>query len=94
MTDVDAEYERLKAAGMTCHAPPLVFDDGRIETTYSRDPDGNVVQIQEALDPNHAIAQKQKRIWSARSPVLIEFGPPQDRAFATPIAHMNPVTTL
>lgn len=39
--DVDAEYERLKAAGMEFHcAPP----DG-LRATYGRDPDGNVVEI-------------------------------------------------
>lgn len=58
VTDVDAEYERLKAAGMNFHAPPQLFDEGRIKTTYGRDPDGNVVEIQEILDPEHAIALK------------------------------------
>ena len=43
MTDVDAEYQRLTAAGMRFHCPPQ--DLGGARTTYGRDPDGNVVQV-------------------------------------------------
>lgn len=48
VVDIDAEYERLKAAGMTFHCPPL--DLGIAKATYGRDPDGNVVELQEVLD--------------------------------------------
>ena len=44
--DVDAEYERLKAAGMTFHCPPQDIGSG-IRTTYGRDPFGNVLELQE-----------------------------------------------
>jgi catechol 2,3-dioxygenase-like lactoylglutathione lyase family enzyme len=48
VTDLDAEYDRLKAAGMTFHCPPQML--GRsVKTTYGRDPDGNVVELQEIL---------------------------------------------
>ncbi len=55
VTDVESEYQRLKAAGMKFHAPLLVFDDGAICTTYGRDPDGNVIEIQEVRNKNHSI---------------------------------------
>jgi len=48
VTDLDAEYDRLKTAGMTFHCPPQML--GRsVKTTYGRDPDGNVVELQEIL---------------------------------------------
>jgi catechol 2,3-dioxygenase-like lactoylglutathione lyase family enzyme len=48
VTDIDAEYERLKAAGMTFHCPPQ--GRGAIRATYGRDPDGNVVELLEVKD--------------------------------------------
>lgn len=53
--DLDAEYARLKAAGVTFHCPPLEIGMG-IKTTYGRDPDGNVIEFQEVLDDTSAIA--------------------------------------
>ena len=53
--DVDAEYERLTAAGMTFHCPPQEIGMG-IRTTYGRDPDGNVIELQEILDDSSPIA--------------------------------------
>ena len=52
--DIDAEYERLSAAGMRFHCPPL--DLGIAKATYGRDPDGNVVELQEILTANNPIA--------------------------------------
>ena len=54
VVDIDAEYERLKAAGMTFHCPPL--DLGISKATYGRDPDGNVVELQEVLDKDSPMA--------------------------------------
>ncbi|MGR8920354.1 MAG: VOC family protein [Gammaproteobacteria bacterium] len=45
VTDIDAEYERLKAAGMRFHCAPQALGD--IRATYGRDPDGNVVELLE-----------------------------------------------
>ncbi len=47
VSDIDAEYRRLSDRGMTFNAPPMLSDGGRIKTTYGRDPDGNVVELQE-----------------------------------------------
>ena len=42
--DCHAEFERLKAAGMTFHASALKMPGGGV-FAYGRDPDGNVVEI-------------------------------------------------
>jgi len=57
VTDIDAEYERLKAAGMTFHCPPQDAGGG-IRATYGRDPDGNVVELLETRDTESAISLK------------------------------------
>jgi catechol 2,3-dioxygenase-like lactoylglutathione lyase family enzyme len=54
VVDIESEYERLKAAGMTFHCPPQ--DLGIAKATYGRDPDGNVVELQEVLDPGSPTA--------------------------------------
>jgi len=56
VTDIDAEYARLTAAGMRFHASPPAASDmgGAIRATYGRDPDGNVIELQEILDPNYS----------------------------------------
>jgi len=54
VVDIDAEYERLKAGGMTFHCPPQ--DLGLAKATYGRDPDGNVVELQEILDKDSPMA--------------------------------------
>jgi glyoxylase I family protein len=44
VSDIDNEYQRLKAAGVTFHCPPLEFP-GYAKATYGRDPDGNVIEF-------------------------------------------------
>ncbi|MGR8946495.1 MAG: VOC family protein [Gammaproteobacteria bacterium] len=46
VTDIEAEYERLKSAGMRFHCAPQPV--GELQATYGRDPDGNVVELLEA----------------------------------------------
>lgn len=45
--DVEAEYRRLRDAGVEFHAPPQDF--GGVKATYGRDPDGNVFELQEIV---------------------------------------------
>jgi glyoxylase I family protein len=52
---LDREYERLSKAGMTFHCPPQDVAAG-VRTTYGRDPDGNVVELQELTSGEHRIA--------------------------------------
>lgn len=43
VTDIEAEYERLSAAGMTFHARPV--DLGASAAIYGRDPWGNIIEL-------------------------------------------------
>lgn len=63
VTDIEKEFERLRALGMTFgHSAPL--DVGHVKSIYGRDPEGNVIEIQQtekncnfplsALPPVHA----------------------------------------
>lgn len=47
--DIDAEYERLSAAGMRFHTAPKGAGGRPFRATYGRDPDGNVVELIEIL---------------------------------------------
>ena len=55
VTDLDAEYERLSGAGVAFHSPPQDLGAG-VRTTYGRDPDGNVVELQELSSADHRYA--------------------------------------
>jgi catechol 2,3-dioxygenase-like lactoylglutathione lyase family enzyme len=55
VSDLDAEYSRLQAAGMKFHCPPQELGGG-VKTTYGRDPDGNVIELQEISSPESPIA--------------------------------------
>ena len=46
VNNVEAEYEPLRDAGMRFHCEPQDLGFG-VNTTYGRDPDGNVVELQE-----------------------------------------------
>jgi catechol 2,3-dioxygenase-like lactoylglutathione lyase family enzyme len=57
--DIEAEYERLKAAGMVFHCPPQNM--GGVSATYGRDPDGNIVELLEVKDSANPIALNTMR---------------------------------
>ena len=44
--DCQADYERLVAAGMDFHCPPMTAPTGA-KLTYGRDPDGNIIELLE-----------------------------------------------
>lgn len=47
VTDIEQEYERLLGLGMTFgHSAPV--DVGHVKSIYGRDPEGNVIEIQQA----------------------------------------------
>lgn len=55
VTDIDAEYERLTDGGMQFHSPPPTtaeLGSSRLRAIYGRDPDGNIVELQEILHPD------------------------------------------
>ena len=55
VTDIHAEYERLTEAGVEFHCEPQDLGWGVI-CTYARDPDGNVVELQELVPAEHRLA--------------------------------------
>lgn len=60
--DLDAEYTRLAAAGMRFNCPPPPLDSlgsGKIRAVYGRDPDGNLIELQEILDPTFTFAMER-----------------------------------
>ena len=50
VVDIEREYERLKALGMTFGHPRPV-DAGHVKSVYGRDPEGNVIELQQTA-PN------------------------------------------
>jgi catechol 2,3-dioxygenase-like lactoylglutathione lyase family enzyme len=60
VTDLPAEYERMKKNGMTFHGPPAEVEGGRIRSIYGKDPDGNIVELQE-LAADHDMAVQRLR---------------------------------
>ncbi|MFM7274071.1 MAG: VOC family protein [Gammaproteobacteria bacterium] len=61
VTDIDYEYERMKSLGMTFNCPPPTREElghGAIRAAYGRDPEGNIIELQEVLDPEHPIYLK------------------------------------
>ena len=50
--DVDAEYERLKALGVTFAALPANRPDWGLRSANFRDPDGNLIEINRDLSPS------------------------------------------
>lgn len=49
VTDIEAEYVRLSSLGMT-FGHPAPIDMGHVKTVYGRDPEGNVIEIQQTAD--------------------------------------------
>ena len=49
VTDIEQEYLRLQTLGMTFGAPHPV-DAGHVKSVYGRDPEGNVIEIQQTAE--------------------------------------------
>ena len=49
VTDIDYEFERLKGLGMT-FGQSAPIDVGHVKSIYGRDPEGNLIEIQETQD--------------------------------------------
>lgn len=56
VVNIDAVYERMRAAGGTFHAPPQ--DHGHLKAVYGRDPDGNLIEIMELFGDRHPMMLK------------------------------------
>ena len=51
VTDVDAAWDQLSALGITFDRRPV--DLGPVKLIYGKDPDGNLLEIQEFIDKDH-----------------------------------------
>ncbi|MGL4565562.1 MAG: VOC family protein [Halioglobus sp.] len=49
VTEIEQEYMRLKQLGMT-FSEPAPIDVGHVKTIYGRDPEGNLIEIQQTAD--------------------------------------------
>jgi catechol 2,3-dioxygenase-like lactoylglutathione lyase family enzyme len=49
VTDIESEYERLKSAGVEFISEPQTMGNHRVKAVYARDPDNNIVELQEIL---------------------------------------------
>jgi len=52
--DIEDEWERLSNCGMTFSRRPVDF--GQFKAIYGKDPDGNIIELQEVADAAHPIA--------------------------------------
>jgi len=52
VTDLDHEYARLMEHGVSFINEPMWGGEG-VRVAYGRDPDGNIVELQEITDPKH-----------------------------------------
>ncbi len=59
VTDIEAEHDRLTAAGMTFFRRPANF--GELRAVYGKDPEGNIVEIQET-SPDMVFALEQLKM--------------------------------
>ena len=60
VTDIDAEYDRLVAAGVASISAPQSIGHNMVRSVYLRDPDGNIVELQEifagsGIDRSHVV---------------------------------------
>jgi catechol 2,3-dioxygenase-like lactoylglutathione lyase family enzyme len=49
VTDIEEEFERLKTLGMTFNQSAPI-DVGHVKTIYGRDPEGNLIELQQTAD--------------------------------------------
>lgn len=49
VTDIDHEFTRLQNLGMT-FSEPAPIDVGHVKTIYGRDPEGNLIEIQQTIN--------------------------------------------
>ncbi len=49
VTDIDAEYQRLVAAGVPFISAPQLMANNTVKAVYARDPDNNIVELQEVF---------------------------------------------
>ncbi|HEX7858400.1 MAG TPA: VOC family protein [Sphingobium sp.] len=61
VTDIEQEYVRLKGLGMTFGHPEPI-DMGHVKTVYGRDPEGNVIEVQQCMPDNGMTLEDLKAV--------------------------------
>jgi glyoxylase I family protein len=56
VTDIDAEHARLTAAGARFNRAPPHPTMAGLKSIYGRDPDGNIIELQETLDDSYGMS--------------------------------------
>jgi catechol 2,3-dioxygenase-like lactoylglutathione lyase family enzyme len=56
VTDIDAECARLTAAGVRFNRAPPHLEMSGLKAIYGRDPDGNLIELQETLNNSYGIS--------------------------------------
>jgi glyoxylase I family protein len=56
VTDIDAEHERLTAAGAHFNRAPPHQEMSGLKAIYGRDPDGNIIELQETMNDSYGIS--------------------------------------
>ncbi len=62
VTDIDGEYLRLKSAGVEFLSEPQSLEGVGLRSVYMRDPDGNIVELQEVF-PGSPVDRSHVRGW-------------------------------
>ena len=60
VTDIEAEWERLSRLGLTFRRRPV--DLGDVKAIYGKDPEGNIIEIQQILPADHEFAFDRLRL--------------------------------
>ena len=64
VTDIQAEYRRLTSLGLDFVSEPVELDD--FWQVYSRDLDGNIFSLRQAVDPQSRLSVRKLDAWGAR----------------------------
>jgi glyoxylase I family protein len=72
VTDIDAEHERLTAAGARFNRAPPHQEMSGLKAIYGRDPDGNIIELQETLNDSYGISMSGLPMLRHRSDVVAE----------------------
>ena len=54
--DIETEYRRLESAGMTFNRSIMDVEELGLRAVYGRDPEGNVIEVQEIFDDANDLA--------------------------------------
>jgi glyoxylase I family protein len=72
VSDIDAEHERLTAAGAQFNRAPPHREMSGLKAIYGRDPDGNIIELQETVNDSYGISMSGLPMLRHRKEVVTE----------------------